>query len=258
MLIGIIADYLRSHKRLIVPQLGGFLVKEGGTVVFSELLRRDDGVLRGLLVGAGMSELAAAGEIDRFVFEVRHALEQGESRTLPGLGILRPGPQGTMLFEYRPDAADASQEEPVAASPASPAPSAARPHPMPSAAVMSGAAARPGVPPQPAEEPARPAVNEQPAPEPESAQPAADRRPSRRDGVYRPKPRRADAFPPVKRSASRKPDRFLLIGIAALLIALAAIAYGYYHDWQEQREADRMLEQLEQMARPEADAAAAE
>lgn len=51
-----------------MPQLGTFIVKvpEGG-VVFSELLRRDDGILRGLLVQqGGMNDLEAAGAIDRF------------------------------------------------------------------------------------------------------------------------------------------------------------------------------------------------
>lgn len=46
-----------------MPQLGTFIVKvpEGG-VVFSELLRRDDGILRGLLVQqGGMNDLEAAG-----------------------------------------------------------------------------------------------------------------------------------------------------------------------------------------------------
>lgn len=77
VLTGIITNYLTQHRRLVVPQLGTFVVKvpEGG-VVFSELLRRDDGILRGLLVQqGGMNDLEAAGAIDRFVFEVRHALE---------------------------------------------------------------------------------------------------------------------------------------------------------------------------------------
>ena len=50
MLIRIISQYLETHKRLVVPQLGAFIVKEPEhTVLFSELLKRDDGVLRGLL-----------------------------------------------------------------------------------------------------------------------------------------------------------------------------------------------------------------
>ncbi len=78
MLIHTISQYLESHKRLVVPQLGTFIVKEPGvSIVFSELLKRDDGTLRRLLIGGGLSELEAAGEIDRFVFEVRHAVEHG-------------------------------------------------------------------------------------------------------------------------------------------------------------------------------------
>ena len=45
-------------------------------MLFSELIRRDDGVLRGLLLAEGMYELSVAGEIDRFVFEVRHAVKE--------------------------------------------------------------------------------------------------------------------------------------------------------------------------------------
>ena len=71
MLIPVITQYLETHKRLVIPQLGAFIVKEPGrAVLFSELLKRDDGVLRGLLCARGLNELEAAGEIDRFVFEV--------------------------------------------------------------------------------------------------------------------------------------------------------------------------------------------
>ena len=47
MLIRIIAQYLESHRRLVIPQMGAFIVKEpGSSVLFSELLKRDDGVLQ--------------------------------------------------------------------------------------------------------------------------------------------------------------------------------------------------------------------
>ena len=82
-----ISQYLGSHKLLVVPQLGTFIVKEPGvSIVFSELLKRDDGVLRGLLREAGVGELEAAGEIDRFVFEVRHAAQHGQEFRLDGFG----------------------------------------------------------------------------------------------------------------------------------------------------------------------------
>lgn len=95
MLVQTISQYLGSHKRLVVPQLGTFIVKEPGvSIVFSELLKRDDGVLRGLLRAEGVGELEAAGEIDRFVFEVRHAAQHGQEFRLDGFGVLHPAPTG--------------------------------------------------------------------------------------------------------------------------------------------------------------------
>ena len=63
VLIAVLTQYLESHKRLVIPQLGTFIVKEPGrSILFSELLKRDDGVLRRLLSERGMNELEAAGE----------------------------------------------------------------------------------------------------------------------------------------------------------------------------------------------------
>ena len=98
---GIITNYLTQHRRLVVPQLGTFVVKvpEGG-VVFSELLKRDDGILRGLLVQqGGMNDLEAAGAIDRFVFEVRHALEHEGAYAIEGFGRLTLSPGGAIVFQ---------------------------------------------------------------------------------------------------------------------------------------------------------------
>ena len=103
MLIQSISQYLESHKRLVVPQLGTFIVKEPGrNILFSELLKRDDGVLRGLLRESGLTELEAAGEIDRFVFEARHAVQNGGEYPMDGFGTLKPGANGTIAFAYDP------------------------------------------------------------------------------------------------------------------------------------------------------------
>ena len=126
MLTDLIAQYLTAHKRLVVPQLGAFIVKEPDhTVLFSELLRRDDGVLRQVLRDAGMAELEAAGEIDRFVFEVRHAVEHGGTYRMRGFGQMAPGPNGTIAFHYDPQldvapqpAAPSAAEESARAAPA--------------------------------------------------------------------------------------------------------------------------------------------
>ena len=53
VLIPIIKQYLAAHKRLVVPQLGAFIVKEPErSIVFSELLKRDDGVCGGFCATA--------------------------------------------------------------------------------------------------------------------------------------------------------------------------------------------------------------
>ena len=72
----IIAEYLASNRRLVIPEFGAFVKKESGEVVFSELLRTDDGVLASLLTARGLSAMEVAVVVDRYIFEVRHELEQ--------------------------------------------------------------------------------------------------------------------------------------------------------------------------------------
>lgn len=242
MLIRILSNYLQTNKRLIVPQLGAFLVKEPSReILFSELIRRDDGVLRGLLVAEGMSELAAQGEIDRFVFEVRHAVEEGRSYIMEGFGQLFPGANATIQFKQitggvRPVEAAMREAE--------------------AAATKQSTEVKP----QPAEaiEPAKPIVEtiEEEATEP--VEESAAEEPHLTESVkmnpapyvkglsYGKPPKNTDAFTYVDRpQRRRKVDSFLVVAILAAVIALGAIAYGYYHDWKERRAEQASIEQLE-------------
>lgn len=102
LLTNIIIGYLKHNKRLVVPKLGAFIVKQpDGTIIFSELMRNDDGVLRSLLVAYGCNELAANGIIDRFVFEVRHNISQGTSYAIPNLGEFVAGENNTIRFKHK-------------------------------------------------------------------------------------------------------------------------------------------------------------
>ncbi len=85
----IIAEYLASNRRLVVPNFGAFIAKESGEVVFSELLRTDDGVLTGLLLEKGLSEMEAAVTIDRYKFNINHELHEFGYCQLDELGTLR-------------------------------------------------------------------------------------------------------------------------------------------------------------------------
>ena len=102
LLTNIISEYLKHNKRLVVPKLGTFIVKaQGGQILFSELMRSDDGVLRSLLMAYGMKELEANGLIDRMVFEIRHAVGRGESFTIEGFGDFIAGPNNTITFRHK-------------------------------------------------------------------------------------------------------------------------------------------------------------
>ncbi|HJC26171.1 hypothetical protein [uncultured Alistipes sp.] len=257
MLIRIISQYLETHKRLVVPQLGAFIVKEPEhTVLFSELLKRDDGVLRGLLQAEGVHELEAAGEIDRFVFEVRHAVEHGTPCPLPGFGTLCPGANGTIAFRYEPDpallegAAAAQSAEPEPPQPESPTAPAADPRPAdipqshaepaPAAAVPAPSeniGSSPDFPePRPVKRSATAAFTE-PHISP-SAKMNPD--PSVRGLRYGKPPKNTNAYTYVGRAPRRRADRFIWIAVIAAVLALAAIGYGYYRDMRE-----RQLEEAE-------------
>lgn len=105
MIIKIISKYLEDNKRLVVPNLGAFIVKNAEQkILFSNLMKSDDGVLRALLIEHGVSELEAAGTIDRFVFEVNFRLERDGVCGLDKFGALKLGANGVISFINNPSA----------------------------------------------------------------------------------------------------------------------------------------------------------
>lgn len=244
MLIPVVTQFLESHKRLVIPQLGAFIVKEPGrSVLFSELLKRDDGVLRGLLRERGMSDLEAAGEIDRLVFEVRHAVERGGEYRLEGFGTLKPGPNGTIAFHYEP--------RPVRAAsvPVSPGVSPGTHHSGPSGIhTVTGGPATDGdrahaarsaqVHPERVAEAVRSAFAEPHVSR--SAKMNPD--PSVRGLRYGKPPKNTDAYTYVDRVPRRRADRFIWIAVIAAILALGAIAFGLWHDAREQRAETEYIE----------------
>ena len=137
MIDSIIVEYLKGHRRLVIPKLGTFFVKESdGEVLFSELMRGDDGTLRGLVKARGVGDIEAAGVIDRFVFEVRHSLDQGRGYSIAGLGSFERGERGAIVFRWK-DAPDGGKVVVPRTAAARQEPSPARGVPV-SAAVDSG------------------------------------------------------------------------------------------------------------------------
>lgn len=102
LITNIIIEYLKHNKRLVVPKLGAFIVKQpGDKIIFSEFMRGDDGTLRSLLMAYGLSEMEASGIIDRFVFEIRHAIGKGDSYTIDKLGLFTAGDNNNILFKQQ-------------------------------------------------------------------------------------------------------------------------------------------------------------
>lgn len=218
MLYRTIERYLESHKRLVIPQFGAFVVKTPGQcVLFTELLRRDDGVLRSLLREEGMNELEAAGEIDRFLFEVRHAVQGGREYVMEGFGLFRGGPNGTIAFEYRPaPSAQPVPESRPAAQPAAARGGDASEHPVREQAPHAGEGG--------STRSAMPHVSPSAKMNPE---------PCLKGLRYGRPTKTTDAYSYVEPSEGRRIDRFLIVAIVAALLAIAAIAFGYYHNRQE-------------------------
>ena len=123
MINKIIAEYLRTNKRLVVPHFGAFIRKENSeAIVFVPFLKKDDGVLQQLLVSEyGMDSADAQAVIDEYIAEIKESIaargciirrrQQADDRL-----------QRNMLFELRAPRRAAAAVRPVdTASPVGPA-----------------------------------------------------------------------------------------------------------------------------------------
>lgn len=228
MICEYITRYLLLNKRLVVPNLGAFVVNpSNGELIFVELLKQDDGVLMRQLMADGLSAVDAMNMIDRFVFEIRHKVESGGTATLNGIGRMSLAEDGLYRFEYDPDA---GREIAVPAS----------------VVEVSAPVEESVVEPQPEEvaEPEQPVVEQEPAaeepqdeiepePEPAPAQPKYERPliepESYVKGLRYGKPQRPskDDIRYVGHSTGRGVDKFVVVAIVAALLAIGAIIYGW-------------------------------
>ena len=190
----IIADYLKTNRRLVIPQFGAFIHKEGETaIVFVPFLKKDDGVLiqqLGSLYGFDTAE--AQGVIDEYIAEIKESIASRGAFIIEGVGRLVPDSNGVYYLEQKTVASAFARQTPatpagtVRTAPAvqEQAPVRQSPTQRPAAptAPVSGSAARPAMP--------RP----QPAPQPSSYPQEESRRsapipPSQRPGASQPAPR---------------------------------------------------------------------
>ena len=96
MVSKIIADYMKSNKRLVVPRFGAFIRKDtDGTVVFVPFLKKDDGILRQKISEAyGLQSDEAESVIDGYVANIQATVSAGESFEIEGVGRLTTDSDG--------------------------------------------------------------------------------------------------------------------------------------------------------------------
>lgn len=259
MLIETISKYLETNKRLIVPNLGTFIVKlPGHKILFSNLMKNDDGVLRHLLTENGISELEAAGLIDRFVFEVNYRLQNGGVCDIKGLGRMVAGANGSIAFEYNPAAQGDNLEgdftmrksaepvEPVVQEPEPAISIAMTDMPKAKPASADGVVAEPVAMPdkpntdQPAEPIATPSTEPQlrrvPVRRIYGEEPDANRRVRQENYTKGLRYGKGNKVVTGRESATarrtNKGDVIIKLAIAAAVIAILALAYGLYNDWR--------------------------
>ena len=162
----IIDGMLRNGaRRAIIPGVGAFIRKESGEVIFSDLLRCDDGAMAAYLVEhEGITPAMAQERTRAYAGRVQAELTRSGRVEFPGWGILSRTEQGHYRFvpanRQEPAAApcdhcQSAVEEQAASPHAQPADTAATPSPE------AGERSRAGFAGSPAAEPARPAASVQ-------------------------------------------------------------------------------------------------
>ena len=124
----IIADYLKTNKRLVVPQFGAFLHKDDGTVAFVPFLKKDDGVLIQLIGSAyGLNPGDAQAAIEEFTAEIKKNIAARGAYIIEGIGTLKIDSNSIYYLDSGQKAAQAiPAPPPVAAAPVSSPLAAAR------------------------------------------------------------------------------------------------------------------------------------
>ena len=124
MINKIIAEYLRTNKRLVVPHFGAFIRKENSeAIVFVPFLKKDDGVLQQLLVSEyGMDSADAQAVIDEYIAEIKERIAARGAYVIEGVGRLMTDSNGICYLELGAAPAQAAAVRPVdTASPVGPA-----------------------------------------------------------------------------------------------------------------------------------------
>lgn len=105
MIDNIIASYLSKNKRLVVPEFGAFIRKDGGELVFVEFLKKDDQVLTSLIGKEyELNESEAREAIEDYILTVKRTVGQTGKYVIAHVGTVHTDANGLYALDYNPSA----------------------------------------------------------------------------------------------------------------------------------------------------------
>ena len=112
----IVADYMKSNKRLVVPQFGAFIRKDtDGKIVFVPFLKKDDGILvQSICTTCGLGPDEARAAIDDYVAGIKAGIAARGSFVIEGVGRLVSDMSGTYcMTDENADAPSPQASQPI-------------------------------------------------------------------------------------------------------------------------------------------------
>ena len=114
-----ILELLKGQTRVIVPDLGAFIVSYGKetTIIFNSFLTFNDGVLIGHISNEeGIDTSVAGKKVEAFVSKIKKTLERGDSFVIDDLGVFSKDISGNLKFsQVKPETSKSKTSKPDSA-----------------------------------------------------------------------------------------------------------------------------------------------
>ncbi|MCC8088333.1 MAG: hypothetical protein LIO79_03590 [Rikenellaceae bacterium] len=96
----VITDYLKDNRRLVIPELGAFLKKEDGSIVFVPFLNKNDGVLCDMVSKFyKVSAREADPIISQYVLNIENSIADNGYFFIKNLGSLKIDTNGILYLD---------------------------------------------------------------------------------------------------------------------------------------------------------------
>lgn len=227
----IIAQHIATQTRLIIPEVGTLIRrKESGEIVFTEMLKKSDGILAGLIVNTLDVSPSKANELlNSYITTIKTHLATQKKFILDGVGVLLARPDGSIDFSFNPFAQSLPEpergvdilEEDFIPAPKTPATPVAPKEPVAAPAVSQQEVATP----QPKAEPKvapRVEVSAEPKAEPKKVVQKADVWDDEEE-MERPAKR---TIRKLARPKGKKVDALTIVALVAVAMALLCLIWG--------------------------------